>query len=277
MARRQYEVKNETAYRWFERRRRGDSFRKIALDEGVDRRLVARVVKGLNEANHLNEIAAALRDVRARFLREHLEDLELTAWFLLQLIAPPSIVKRYRTYPPDIEVELRKMVRDKLPSRKPPRPSLAPINPKQYEDAREKEAKIIVEDLKEHLPGLRKQVEQWQSTAAQYGEKLQQLVKLARDKDIKTSLFESGLRKYLDYIPKFQEEDNLPPVPVKPKSATDVALWLFKNGTAREILEPFRDSLQTLENEYAKLEGMLNSFEVRKALLERQCKHCPLA
>ncbi|GAI21880.1 unnamed protein product, partial [marine sediment metagenome] len=53
MGRRKYEASDETAYRWCERYRRGDSFRKIALNEGVDRRLVARVVRDFNRLNHL--------------------------------------------------------------------------------------------------------------------------------------------------------------------------------------------------------------------------------
>lgn len=276
MGRRKYEANDETAYRWCERYRRGDSFRKIGLDEGVDRRLVARVVRDFNRLNHLEEGVATRRQVRADLLREHLQALEIVAWFLPQLTVAPSILRKYCTYSPDIEEELRKMVKDKMPSQKPPFLSLAPLNPDQYEHAQEKEAKIIVGDLKEHLPNQWKQVEQWQSAATQYGEKLEQLAKQADDKGIDASLFESGLRECLDSISKFQEEDNLPPILVKPKSAAEVALWLFKNSGTRELLKPFHDNLEALEKEYTKLEDMLNPSDVRKALLERECRHCPL-
>ena len=102
------------------------------------------------------------------------------------------------------------------------------------------------------------------------------MTKQAEDKGLEPSLFESGLRECLDSISKFQEEDNLSPVPAKPKSAADVALWLFKNPATRDLLRPFHDDLKALEKEYAKLEDMLNPSNVRRALLERECKHCPL-
>jgi len=75
---------------------------------------------------------------------------------------------------------------------------------------------------------------------------------------------------------KFLRNDNPPPVPKNLESATDVALWLFKNGTARGLLKPFRDSLEDLERRYVQLEDMLNPFAIRKALLERKCKDCPV-
>ncbi len=277
MARRRYEVNDEIAYRWSERHRRGDSFKKIANDGGgYDRRFVARVVRRFKGQQQLAEGAVTLRDVRAEFMREHLKTLEIAGGFLLELTVAPSIVDRYCTYPPDIEEELRRMIKDKMPSQRPPFLSLAPLNPDQYEHAREKEAKIIVSDLQEHLPNQWKQVEQWQETAKRYQENLRQLVKQAEGKGIELPLFEAGLREYLDSLAKFLHEDNLPSIPKKLESATDVALWLFKNGTARELLKPFRDSLEDLERRYAQLEDTLTPFAIRKALLERKCKDCPL-
>lgn len=134
----------------------------------------------------------------------------------------------------------------------------------------------MIEDLKEHLPSQWEQVERWKSMAAGYEEKLRRLAKQAEDKGIELSLFESGLRECLDSISKFLEADNLPPAPAKPKSVTDMALWLFKNPGTRELLKPFHDNLEALEKEYAKLEDMLNPSNIRRALLERECRHCPL-
>ena len=91
MGKRRYEVSDETAYRWCERHRRGDSFRKIGLDEGYERRFVARVVRQYDRQQHLQEGAVTLRDVRAEFLREHLSALERAAKHILELTVPPSI------------------------------------------------------------------------------------------------------------------------------------------------------------------------------------------
>lgn len=276
MCPRKYEVNDEMACRWVERHRRGDSFRKIGLDEGVERRVVARVVKDFKAEQYINERAATLRDVRAEFIREHLKTLQIAGGFLLELTVAPSILRNYCAYPSDIALKLRQMIEDKMPSQRPPFLSATPLNPNQYKHAREKEAKIIVSDLQEHLPEQWEQVEQWQNMARRYTENLEQLKKQAEDKDIELPLFEAGLRECLDSMAKFLREDNLPPIPKNLESAADIALWLFKNATTRELLKPFHDNLQALENEYAKLEDMLNPFELRKALLERECRHCPL-
>lgn len=276
MCPRKYEVNDEMASRWVERHRRGDSFRKIGLDEGVERRVVARVVKDFKAEQYVNERAATLRDVRAEFIREHLKTLQIAGGFLLELTVAPSIVRNYCSYPSDIALKLHQMIEDKMPSQRPPFLSAAPLNPNQYTHAREKEAKIIVSDLQEHLPEQWEQVEQWQNMSRRYTENLEQLKKQAEDKGIELPLFEAGLRECLDSMAKFLREDNLPPIPKNLESAADVALWLFKNATTRELLKPFHDNLQALENEYAKLEDMLNPFELRKALLERECRHCPL-
>lgn len=276
MCPRKYEVNDEMASRWVERHRRGDSFRKIGLDEGVERRVVARVVKDFKAEQYVNERAATLRDVRAEFIREHLKTLQIAGGFLLELTVALSIVRNYCSYPSDIALKLHQMIEDKMPSQRPPFLSAAPLNPNQYKHAREKEAKIIVSDLQEHLPEQWEQVEQWQNMSRRYTENLEQLKKQAEDKGIELPLFEAGLRECLDSMAKFLREDNLPPIPKNLESAADVALWLFKNATTRELLKPFHDNLQALENEYAKLEDMLNPFELRKALLERECRHCPL-
>lgn len=301
MGKRRYEVSDETAYRWCERHRRGDSFRKIGLDEGYERRFVARVVRQYNRQQHLQEGAATLRDVRASFLREHLNALERAAKHILELTAPPSIWGQLCLSSGNIESLLIEMIeRDYTPSwtirhdtpsvlRVPtasgavmeyPTEQLAPILlhlAEQLDKRRaRREAKAIIEALKQHLPGLWKQVERLEQVALGYETTWRKLAGQVKNKGISEGLLESGLAKGLDFISRFQEEDSLPRTPTKFETASDVGLWLFQNPRTRESLELFHKYREQLEAAYTELEDMLSPGELRKDLLARQCKYCPL-
>ena len=302
MGKRRYEVSDKTAYRWCERHRRGDSFRKIGLDEGYDRRFVARVVRQYDRQLHLQEGDATLRDVRAGFLREHLRALEEAAEHILELTAGPSVWGQLCLSSGNIESVLIEVTeREHTPTRcirkdiasstirvptvsgtitEYPVNQLAPFVLQFAErlDKRKarREAKAIIEALKQHLPDLWKQVEEWQQVALGYETTWRKLVEQARDMGIAEDLLESGLEKGLDFISRSQEEDSLPRAPTKFETASDVGLWLFQNPRTRESLELFHKYREQWEAAYAELEDMLSPFELRKALLARQCKYCPL-
>lgn len=286
MGRRQYQVSDEVAYRWSERRRRGDSFRKIASDEKVDRRLVSRVVRGLDKAKHLNEVAAALRDVRAGFLREHLEDLEMAAQRLLEVTAAPSLQGSICVSYLNAESQLLEKIKEWLVG-KHKGDWLSSAN--KAEEARrqvrlevaahmaERNAKAVVEDLREHLPHLWSKVQVWEQVAESYEASWKELAKQAIYKGIAQGLLEPGLRVGLHFLSEFEQKEDLPRVPLKLETASDVGVWLFRNGKTRDSLRLFHQNREELEAAYARLVDILNPFELRKTLLERQCKHCPLA
>lgn len=283
MGRRKYEVNDETAYRWCERYRRGDSFRKIALDEKVERRHVARVVRDFNRLNHLGEGIAARRQTRANFLQEHLEDLKMVATILLELTATPSVKGQLGSCGSNIEPDLVDAVAEGISWRIKPTTdrSMAEVAfwgrwEQHIKSMVKRLAKDLISDLEEHLPGLSKKVKVWGQAAVGYKATWEELSRQAESKGITPELFESGLREGLASMPSFQKEDNLPPVPVNPESAAEMALWLFKNPETRELLEPFDNNLKALERAYGELLNMLNPFQLRKALLERECKDCPL-
>lgn len=93
---------------------------------------------------------------------------------------------------------------------------------------------------------------------------------------IMADLFESGLRAGLDFLSRSEKEESLPRGTQNLETAADVGLWLFRSPETRECLESLRQDLKELEAKYVQLEDMVNPFELRKALLERRCKHCPL-
>ncbi|TET41620.1 MAG: hypothetical protein E3J60_04260 [Dehalococcoidia bacterium] len=322
MGKRRYEVSDKTAYRWCERHRRGDSFRKIGLDEGYERRFVARVVRQYDRQQHLQEGAVTLRDVGAGFLREHLSALERAAQHILELTIPPSIWGQLCFYLTDkgrAEVEAwQKAVRAAHPGFGNTESLLIEMIERDYTHSRtisnapsvigvhtasgavteypvdelvpivlpvaerldirraRRQAKAIIEALRQHLPDLWKHMNGWEQAALKYETTLMSLVGKARDMGIAEALLESGLAKGLDLISRYQEEENLPRAPTKFETAADVALWLFQNPRTRESLELFHQYRQQLETAYAELEDMLSPWELRKALLARQCKYCPL-
>ena len=302
MGKRRYEVSDKTAYRWCQRHRRGDSFRKIGLDEGYDRRFIARVVRKYDRQQHLQEGAVTLRDVRAGFLREHLEALQRAAEHILELAAGPSVWGRLCLSSGNIESVLIEVTeREHTPSRyirkdiasstirlpnvsgtitEYPANQLAPFALQFVErlDKRRarREAKAIIEALKQHLPDLWNQVERWEQVALRYETTWRKLVEQARDMGIAEDLLESSLEKGLDFISRSQEEESLSRAPTKLETASDVGLWLLQNPGTRESLELFRQYREQWEAAYAELEDMLSPWELRKALLARQCKYCPL-
>jgi hypothetical protein len=123
-----------------------------------------------------------------------------------------------------------------------------------------REAKAIIEALKQHLPDLWKQIERWEQVALRYDTTLMKLVVQARDMGIAEALLESGLAKGLDFISRSQEEDSLPRAPTKLETASDVGLWLFQNPRTRESLEVFHQYREELEAGYAESMGTTQSF-----------------
>lgn len=293
MGRRKYEVNDETAYRWSERYRRGDSFRKIALDEKVERRLVARVVRNLDRQKHLEEGAATRREIRAGFLKKHLQDLQMAAKSLLEITAPPSLQGSMCVNYSEPDSELVQRMRIELYlqtmadtadtaevglifTRDEASQAEQRLRLQLRLHMAERETKAIIADLKEHLPQLPGLLKQWHQVATEYAETWRTLAKQAHDMGTVRELFESGLRAGLESMSKFKEEENLPPLPRKLETASNVGQWLFQNYATRECLELFPERLENLEAIYAQLEEMLSPFELRKTLLGRQCKHCPL-
>lgn len=81
-----FKVTGEAVQRWVRRHRDGDSFTKIADDEELDRRTVARAVRDFEKNIRLEEAAGARRDLGTRYLGEHFNELRLAAGYLLDSV-----------------------------------------------------------------------------------------------------------------------------------------------------------------------------------------------
>ncbi|MBA7596494.1 hypothetical protein ES703_03468 [subsurface metagenome] len=284
MGRRQIEVSDELAYRWCERHRRGDSYSKIAADEGFERRLVGRVVTNFNRQAYLDEGTALRREIRAELLREHLEKLEKTAWELLRLTAGLSLEERcMRPQNIDgllaslgIESVLINSLKVLLAETKKPVSSTDSIESRLRHHMFQREATAIVRDLKTHLPDIWIQMRVWENTAAEYQDNWRKLEKHAKNNGIPVSSLESSIQEGLRYLSMSQNEESFPPYRPNPQTPQEIGLWLFRNLEARGLLESLRNSFHGLKAKFDQLEGMLIPSELRHALLKRECAHCPM-
>lgn len=283
MARRRYEINDETAFRWVERHRRGDSFTKIGGDEGYGRRFVSNKVRTYQKRQYLEEGAAILREVRVAALRQHLQMLEKAAWELLELAAAPLMLwsvglpspgVRMPVSKPNIESDLLRKISTWLSLLTEARSR----NSGWFrQHMAEREAKVLVEDLKKHLPGLWEQVEKWEQQATEKQRSCKELIKHLKAKELPQGLFESGLKKGLRFLSNSdnsEEIESLPRLPDILKTPQDVGRWLYQTPAARKSLEALRSSRKALATVYSQLEDMLIPSTLRRTLLERRCSSC---
>ena len=283
MSKRRHKVSDEISFRWSRRKRRGDSYRKIAFDEGYDRRFVAKVVNEFDRQHQLQEGVTTLREARVAFLRQHLQMLEEAALELLELAARPVMLwplglpspgVRMPLSKPNIESDLLQKISALLLAETQSRGS---DWFKQH--MAQREAKVLVKDLKEHLPSLWEQVEIWEQQATKKQRSCKELIKHLKDKKIPQGLFESGLKEGLRVLSNSdnsEENESLPRLPDKLKVPQDVGQWLYHTPSPRKSLETLRSSRNALTTVYSQLEDILIPSKLRQTLLERRCSHCPL-
>jgi len=285
MARKYLEVTDEVAHRWCERHRLGDSFRKIADDEGYERRLVARVVREFNRQAYLDEGTALQREIRSELFREHLEKLEKAAWELLRFTAVLSIEEncvRPRNIDSsltslNVESAVDKGMKAQFATVTMKRPaSTDSIEPMLRSSIMHREVKAIVSDLRTHLPDMWEEVNNWQEKAGKYLESWRKLDQRAKSKGISPNLFEAGVQEGLIFLSKSEYEEEFPPYKDNPQNSQEVGLWLFRHASSRPLLETLHNSHEALKGAFTRLEDMLIPSEIRYALLERRCAHCPL-
>ena len=294
MGRTPEKVDKGTAREWYERYRNGESFKDIGADYQRDRRFVSRIVKDYEKEVKTEETTGerAMSDVRTAYLQDHLQTLESCAKYILELTIAPSVIEcllvdysggsdldvgsklvgwiEWKRTPPSYQGLLPHVAAAyiQLPS-----PSVMAIEARMAR----REGQQIVAALKEHLPELWEQVESWTDVATQYEKAWKELEYQARGKDIERELFQAGLSKALELVLGDGQAESMGPPAKEIKTDLDIALWLYRTPKTRELLEQFQHHKDTLESAYADLEDMISSVRLRKDLLARQCKYCPVA
>lgn len=285
MAPRKYEVSDQVAWRWVERRRRGESFSRIAQDEEVDRRIVAKIVRRFERREALREAVGARRDVAADFLREHFEEMTLVATTVLGLLAPPSVTEEFAPAPyEDIEASILARL-EVVMYLEIKQHSLAtydterPISRNLKQRAAALRSRAMLEGLKEHLPNLWPAVERTNSTLGLYRslwngaeEELlgsgfpPETARLAMEKTIEAVRGQSQTRPG-------EEVARGPAGPGVPLDRdVQQAIEVVGKGKFFDLSQ----LLDGMDKEFRELERILSPPLLQKALVASRCRYCPV-
>ena len=94
MSPRKYEFATEQVEEWVRKRRRKASFSQLGKEYGVDRRVIARAVRKV-EASGEDQGAPARLQLTTEFLREHVEEIQTAAAYLLEVMAADALGARF--------------------------------------------------------------------------------------------------------------------------------------------------------------------------------------
>jgi|GEM_PF-2576119 len=291
---RKIEVSPEQAQHWVDLHRQGWSYSKIEREIRMPRRVVARVIRQLEEAQRLEEAAGARRDVAAGYLREHFQTLEVGGRFLLQLIAPPPVRGTLAPEFPEVEGALLARLKEWLMGKMgygvllpASDKSIAEVGQPEHqrqldERAAEQQSKAILEGLKEHLPGLWPLVKRLTFTANEYRldwERLQDecftvgLSASAADAAIETAVKLMGKQAQ----PKTASERA--PSNVKDEEQTEIlntAQRLLQRKPIEQQLKELAGKLGEWQKLFEQLEEMLGPHQLRRTLVTTRCQFCPV-
>lgn len=268
-------VSEEAVLRWVELRRAGWPFARIGKAEGIDRRIVARLVRQ-HEAKGIKEATAyARQQVAARLLGQHFDELEGAAGSLVRIVMPPSLRGRLHLEAPAVEDSLRQSLAAGQLTRQVYPPGAGP-DPLDRHRAR-RQAEALVAALGEHLPGLWEGIEEWRRPAEEYHRVWQEVEGLAQSAGFSAVEARSGVEEALrkrtgDAIPPA-----VPPAGELPPGTAPGRLgpWLATSSRAQEGVERLAILLGELERAFLRLEEMLDPAPLRRALLNSRCRLCP--
>lgn len=291
---RKFEVSSEQAQRWVDLHRQGWSYSKIEREIGMPRRVVARVIRQLEEAQRLEEAAGARRDVAAGYLREHFQTLEVGGRFLLQLIAPPPVRGTLAPEFPELEMALHGRLKEWLMGKMgygvllpTSNKSIAEVGQPEHqrqldERAAEQQSRAILEGLKEHLPRLWPLVQRLTFTANEYRLDWKRLWDKCVTAGLSPSLADSAIEREVELMGKQDQ----------PRTARERASSNVRDEEQTEILntaqrllqsKPIEQDLKELvpklgewQKLFERLEEMLGPHQLRRALVTTRCQFCPV-
>jgi len=248
MAPRKSDVGEEEAWEWSQKHRQVYSFRKIAQESGRDPRYVAKIVRRMERAIGLREAEGARSLVAAETLKHHHEDLEETAWKLLEALMPPIAVDSVGQWLR--HADINNIVVELLAGRFQPFEADGAGLPKRlkYRIARVR-AQAALEGLREHLseePHLWEVVRQLEQLHQDYAEALEEV----------QSSYQGDIG---EAIREIRSRPNARPKPGTPAVLLE-AVW----------------SLEDIERLFGQLEATLAPPQLHKILLVTRCRHCPL-
>lgn len=280
--RRWYEISEELETSIIERHEKGESFSKIGRDVGLDRRAVAKVIRRFEERKFSPAIIR--RDEIAQLFHTHLDNMKSAALALLELTASPKLRGSLFPSEPDIMSAVASRLASEFRTQYVRLPDLTEAEETQLE-LRERvqlrlatrRAEAAITSLQEHIPGLRDKIGKWQEMAAKYRENWECLKEEAIGKDIPGELFEPAVKLALETIGV--EVENLP-YSGEQEAPTDrlesYKTILLQGLTTRQAVVALSENLTELNIIWKKLEEMVSSPQLDKALLNGHCRYCPV-
>ena len=278
------EVSEEKRALIIERHKREDGFSKIGRDLGIDRRIVARIVRE-DEERQSGQVAVRRTEL-ARVFHEHQDAMREVGRTILELAASPLL--RGNLLPMETEIEPALIHRPEDESRqlyaRLPGMSEAEESQIQLKEAVERRLtsrrrKAAIQGLKEHIPALEVGIRKWEEAAAEYKEAWDQLRQRAISEGIPSEQIELSVRRALQQIPETDREDWLPsfrePVATNDKIEEFTRVLLQKPAN-RRLLKMFSQRLKELDAAYEKLEETLGTPQLDNALVRGHCQYCPV-
>ncbi|MBM3119600.1 MAG: hypothetical protein FJ006_08670 [Chloroflexi bacterium] len=275
----------------------GWNFTKIGKEVGLDRRIVAKIVRSRQEAERLEQVAAARRDIAASYFRKHIEDIEVARRYLLEIIAPPSMRIGIHCLTTNVAEELLSLLNKLFVARRRHNffsvyrdfmieDEIAMTEPHQrilYTRTGEREAKETLEGLKEHLPPLWPKVKAWEQAAERYNarlgnefEELKELAgKLGIESSVKVSAIGAALKLILDEgYPS--EEEEFSPAEYRSNLVVGMGDRLRRIPLLQRCLNILVSSWCELEQTFEEIENMISPSQLHKALITSHCQFCPV-
>ena len=289
----------DTIERWVRMRAEGWSFKRIGEIEDVDRRVVTARVREYESRRSLESLQEARRDVAAKFLEQHFDDLEIAAHEILRLSLPPtrrpSLCPSYDEFHPrfpelqpslirilkGIYLAKRYWLHGSVERRAPL------VGPQAYgagpdDTAGQREAQEVLEVLEEHVPGVATLLRRWEEAGQRYWQTWFKLEGLGGGEGLPGEAVREALEDLVRSALRTNELKGDPSKEEARASSDRLAYTaardrLYQSGQAREGIEELVGYLRSLEATYGELNKLLDRTKLRRVLLTTECRSCPIA
>jgi hypothetical protein len=286
----------DQAKKCIELRRSGWNYTQIGKEVGLGRRIVARIIKSQQEAERLEQVASARRDIAGHYFKKHIEDIEVARRYLLQIVAPPSMRFGLDGLTTNVAEELLSLLNNHFMSRvgynlsvdfKKEITAAEWHEPghKRVLDMRnvEREAIETLEGLKEHLPALWSKVNAWEQAAERYNarlkEQLDELKKLAGNLSIPRDIVGAAIPAALKLISEKgfpSEKEEFSETKYRLNFVAEAAQHLRRASLTRRCLNILVSSWREVERAFDEIENMISPSQLHRALIISHCQFCPI-
>ena len=286
MVPKRYDVTEETAAEWLRRSQQKESFSQLSRVYRVERRTIAKTVRRLEIRQQEDRGISARGQLVAEFLREHLEETEVAAHYLLEIMAEDALGGRLPTGERSVESMLIDKLRGRFMPGKPQESTVAAnvdvtssnLRKRVEERLAERRARATVQGLQAHLPEAWALTQAWEEERRQCAQQWKKLQQQADRTGISSRLLEAGVKTALQELFEGDQQVGKVRYTVKIRKDGDSAgvnNLLLANPAARTTLMELRSRLRRFQHLYEQIEDKFAFPSLRKTLLATRCVSCP--